>query len=125
MIFVDSSVWIDYFNGRPSRETELLDRLLGTEPLVTGDVVLAEVLQGFRRDADYRTARDLLLTLGVMNVLDTELAIKSADNFRRLRKRGITVRKTLDCMREVSQTQMNEIQEALSKWSELMTKAGT
>ena len=96
MIFVDSSVWIDYFNGRPSHQVELLHELLGREPLVIGDIVLAEVLQGFRHDRDFRTARDLLTSLRIVNVLNTEIALQSAKNFRLLRKRGITVRKTLD-----------------------------
>ena len=53
MILVDSSVWIDYFNGRRTRQTDLLDGLLGREPLVVGDLVLTEVLQGFKRDRDF------------------------------------------------------------------------
>ena len=96
MIFVDSSVWIDYFNGKTSPEVDRLDSLLGTEPLSTGDLILAEVLQGFRNDKDYKTAKKLLGSLTIFNVLDTNIAIKSADNFRLLRKKGITVRKTVD-----------------------------
>ena len=96
MIFVDSSVWIDYFNGRTSRQVQLLDELLGREPMVIGDIVLAEVLQGFRSDGHYRIARELLTSLDVRNVLDTDIALRSAGNFRRLRKRGITVRKNID-----------------------------
>ena len=96
MIFIDSSVWIDYFNGRPFRQVQLLDELLGRETLVIGDIVLAEVLQGFRSDGHYRIARELLTSLAIRNVLDTEIALQSARNFRRLRKRGITVRKTID-----------------------------
>jgi len=96
LIFVDSSVWIDYFNGQNTPQVELLHELLGREPLVIGDIVLAEVLQGFRHDRDYRTARDLLTSLRIVNVLNTGIALQSAKNFRLLRKRGITVRKTLD-----------------------------
>jgi len=96
VIFVDSSVWIDYFNGHQSRSVELLESVLGSEPLLIGDIVLTEVLQGFRSDRDYRVARDLLTSFTVENVLNTELALLSARNFRYLRKRGITVRKTLD-----------------------------
>ena len=96
MIFVDSSVWIDYFNGKTSPEVDRLDSLLGIEPLSTGDLILAEVLQGFRNDKDYKTAKKLLGSLTIFNVLDTNIAIKSADNFRLLRKKGITVRKTVD-----------------------------
>ena len=96
MIFVDSSVWIDYFNGKPSPEVEKLDALLGAEPISTGDLILAEALQGFRNDKDYKTAKSLLASLTIFNMLDTNIAIKSADNFRLLRKKGITVRKTID-----------------------------
>ena len=96
MIFVDTSVWIDYFNGQNTSQVELLHELLGREPLVIGDIVLAEVLQGFRHDRDYRIARDLLTSLQIVSVLNTEIALQSAKNFRLLRKQGITVRKTLD-----------------------------
>lgn len=98
MIFVDSSVWIDYFNGKSTSETETLDSLLGVEPIATGDLILAEVLQGFRKDKDYKTAKNLLTLLTVFNMLDTSIAIESADNFRLLRKKGITVRKTVDAI---------------------------
>ncbi len=96
MIFVDSSVWVDYFNGNPTPEADRLDSLLGIEPVATGDLILAEVLQGFRNDKDYKTARNLLTSLTVFNMLNTSIAVKSADNFRLLRKKGITVRKTID-----------------------------
>ncbi len=96
MIFVDSSVWVDYFNGNPTPETDKLDSLLGIEPVATGDLILAEVLQGFRNDKDYKTAKNLLTSLTVFNMVNTSIAVKSADNFRLLRKKGVTVRKTID-----------------------------
>ena len=96
MILVDSSVWIDYFNGRGTPRTDRLDKLLGMEPLAIGDLILTEVLQGFTADADYRQARQLLTSQTVFDMLGTELALKSADNYRTLRQRGITVRKTID-----------------------------
>ena len=96
MILVDSSVWIDYFNGAISRETDLLDDLLGSEILLTGDIVLAEVLQGFRADADFRRARAALEALEFRPMLGREIALKSARNYRALRARGVTVRKTID-----------------------------
>jgi predicted nucleic acid-binding protein len=98
LIFVDSSVWIDYFNGRHSTETDCLDKLLGKEPIGTGDLVLIEVLQGFKHDRDYNTAKELLTSLEVFTLGGQAIAIKSADNFRLLRKRGITVRKTIDVL---------------------------
>mgnify|MGYP000922249595 FL=1 len=98
MIFVDSSVWADYFNGRNCAETDCLDQLLGKEPIGTGDLVLIEVLQGFKHDGDFNTARELLTSLEVFTLGGEEIAIKSAVNFRLLRKRGITVRKTIDVL---------------------------
>jgi predicted nucleic acid-binding protein len=96
MIIVDSSVWIDYFNGQSTPQTDLLDQLLTTQPIAIGNLILTEVLQGFRQDSDYNTAKHLLTNLTVFNFLEADLAIKSADNFRTLRKQGITVRKTID-----------------------------
>lgn len=96
MIFVDSSVWIAYFNGNVTPETTRLDDLLGQEPIGLGDLILAEVLQGFRLDKDYRTAEKLLTSLSIFRLLGKEMAIKSANNYRTLRKQGITIRKTAD-----------------------------
>lgn len=98
MIFVDSSVWIDYFNGVWSTETNYLDSLLGIEPVGLGDLVLTEVLQGFKHDRDYYTARELLTSLTIFTLGGRDIAIKSADNFRLLRKNGVTVRKTIDVL---------------------------
>ena len=96
MIVVDSSVWIDYFNGRDTPQASKLDELLGVELIGIGDIILTEVLQDFRIDADYDTAKQLLTSLTMFNMLDIEVAVKSADNFRILRKQGITIRKTID-----------------------------
>lgn len=98
MVLVDTSVWIDYFNGAPTRATDVLDGLLGTEPVAVGDLILVEVLQGFRRDRDYRVARELLEGLPVFELLDRSRAPRVADNYRALRKRGVTVRKTTDAV---------------------------
>lgn len=96
MIVVDSSVWIDYFSGAVNIQTEKLDNRLGQGPVAIGDLILTEVLQGFRHDKDYKTARGLFEDVTIFEMLGTKLAIKSADNFRALRKKGITVRKTAD-----------------------------
>ena len=98
MIFVDSSVWIDYFNGKSTPQSDWLDHLLGTQPVATGELVLTEVLQGFKQDKEYAQAKELLLTLDYFTMLDQSIALKSADNFRALRKRGITVRETIDVL---------------------------
>jgi predicted nucleic acid-binding protein len=98
MIIVDSGVWIDYFNGLETPQTGKLDSLLGTVPLGIGDIILTEVLQGFRSDVDYRKARRLLTAFPVLGMLGPERALRAADNFRALRKRGITIRKTIDAV---------------------------
>lgn len=96
MIVVDSSVWIDYFNGKQTAETNWLDSTLGNTPVIMGDLILTEVLQGFRDDSDFKTAKELLLSMPIMPMLGQELALKSAQNYRLLRKKGVTVRKTID-----------------------------
>ncbi len=96
MIMVDSSVWIDYFTGVVNKQTNTLDKTLGQRPVAVGDLILTEVLQGFRRDQDYETAKALFDDLTVFEMLGKNMALKSAENFRALRKKGITVRKTAD-----------------------------
>lgn len=96
MIIVDSSVWIDYFSGADTPQAERLDITLGVKPVAIGDLILTEVLQGFRRDKDYKTARKVFEDVTIFDMLGTKMAIKSAENFRTLRKKGITVRKTAD-----------------------------
>ncbi|MEW8525382.1 MAG: PIN domain nuclease [Candidatus Thiodiazotropha endolucinida] len=96
MIVVDSSVWIDYFSGADTSEAEKLDHTLGMKPVAIGDLILTEVLQGFRHDKDYKTARRVFDDVTIFDMLGMRMAIKSAENFRELRKKGITVRKTAD-----------------------------
>lgn len=98
MILVDTSVWIDYFNGQKSRETEKLDELLSVEQVITGDIIMAEILQGFRKDADFYKAKEYLGSLVCLSISNKNIAIKSAENFRYLRKKGITIRKTTDML---------------------------
>jgi len=98
MIFVDSSVWIDYFNGKRTAQTDWLDSALRKTPIIMGDLVLTEVLQGFRSDKDFNIARDLLLELPFMEMGGRILALESALNYRTLRRKGVTVRKTTDVM---------------------------
>lgn len=98
MILVDSSVWIDFFNGRTGRETDLLNDLLESDLLLTGDIILAEVLQGFRAENDFRRAKRALDQLEFRPMLGRAIALKSATNYRVLRAKGITVRKTIDML---------------------------
>lgn len=96
MILVDSSVWIDYFNGAITLQTERLDSLLRSEPLAIGDLILAEVLQGFAQDQEFERARKLLISLTVIDLGGQGIAIEAAKHFRVLRRLGVTVRKTID-----------------------------
>jgi len=96
VIVVDSSVWIDFFNGVSSPEVERLDGLLGVTPLAIGDLILVEVMQGFRNERDVATARQLFRSLALLPMLRGSNAWKAAENYRQLRSRGITVRKTID-----------------------------
>jgi len=98
MIVIDSSVWVDYFRGRRTPETAYLDMTLGTEIILIDDLILTEVLQGFREDVQFEKARAALNSLEHIVLLDTGVAAQSAQNFRRLRCLGITVRKTIDCI---------------------------
>lgn len=98
MILVDSSVWIDYFRGVATPQADRLDTLLGAEPIATGDVVLTEVLQGFTRNRDFNDALKLLTSLSVIEVGGKDIAVQAARNFRILRARGVTVRKTIDTL---------------------------
>lgn len=98
MIVVDTSVWIDYFNGKQTGETDTLHGLLGTREIIIGDLILAEVLQGFRRDQHFKQARILLQPFHVVTMVGPRLAVRSAETYRKLRKRGVTVRKTIDVM---------------------------
>ena len=97
-LVVDSSVWIDYFNGQKSAETDALDAALSVEEILIGDLILAEVLQGFRKESDFHMAQELLNHFSTVSMLGPDMAIKSAANYRKLRQQGITVRKTIDVM---------------------------
>ena len=96
MILVDSSVWINYFNGISTWQTELLDNCLSNTPVIIGDLILAEVLQGFKSNKDYETAKDLLSALPFRQIGGYDVAVQSAQHYRILRKYGVTVRKTID-----------------------------
>jgi predicted nucleic acid-binding protein len=98
LTLVDSSVWIDYFNGAGTPATDRLDELLSQEILAIGDLILAEVLQGFADDRQFSVGLRILSSLPVVEIGAREIAIQAARNFRTLRKAGITVRKTIDIL---------------------------
>jgi predicted nucleic acid-binding protein len=96
MIVVDSSVWIDFLNGNATPEVGRLSSLLGTEPLLVGDVILLEVLQGVRSETNAQRVEVALRRFDIVPMLDPELAVIAATHYRRLRALEITVRKTID-----------------------------
>jgi predicted nucleic acid-binding protein len=95
---VDSSVWIDFFNGKPSPEALYFKQELRNQPFLVGDLILAEVLQGFRHNKDYEAARAAMLKFQVVPLAGQKSAIQSAQNYRWLRSKGITIRSTIDCL---------------------------
>lgn len=98
MLMVDSTVWIDYFNGVIDWRTDYLDMHVNLTPILVGDLILAEVLQGFRRDADFEKAHNALGRFQQVQMVSTSLALQSARNYRFLRSNGVTVRKTIDSL---------------------------
>jgi predicted nucleic acid-binding protein len=98
MLMVDSTVWVDYFNGIGDPLTDYLDQIVDKTPILLGDLILAEVLQGFRDDTDFEEARRTFGKYMQVEMVNPELALQSARNYRLLRRRGITVRKTIDSL---------------------------
>ncbi|MBI5718904.1 MAG: PIN domain nuclease [Burkholderiales bacterium] len=100
MLVVDSSVWIDFFNGARAHQADLLDQLLdhGEIRIVVPDLVLFEVLRGFRHERDLRTARALMEGLSVEPTLDAGTALAATEHYRNLRSRGHTVRSAVDVL---------------------------
>jgi predicted nucleic acid-binding protein len=95
---VDSSVWVDFFRGTPSAEASILADLLDQGAAAVGDLILVEILRGFRSDRDFNIARRLLSALPTFELLGGAQAITSANHYRSLRRRGITVRRTPDAI---------------------------
>ncbi|HEY4939879.1 MAG TPA: PIN domain nuclease [Rhizomicrobium sp.] len=96
MILVDSSVWIAHLRGRTTSATVRLEAAAAREPLLIGDLILLEVLQGARDDAHATRIERALRRYAIVPLLGADLAPKAARNYRRLRELGITVRKTAD-----------------------------
>lgn len=98
MILVDTSVWIDYFNGVSTKQTDSLDRILSEHTVLIGDIILTDILQGFDSDKEFRLAKQALDPLDCVHLGGKSLAIKAASNFRFLLSKGITIRKTVDML---------------------------
>ena len=98
MIVADTSIWIDYVNGVLSEQTDMLDRELEQNRIATGDLIIVEFLQGFCNEKQYQIAKNMMDSLEYHDFVGKEVAVKAAQNFRKLRKKGITVRKTIDVL---------------------------
>jgi len=98
MVIVDSTVWIDYITGASTIETVWLDREIDRKRIGVPDLVLCEVLQGVRGDASYRRVRERFKSYEILRCGGEAIAVAAAQNYRSLRKKGITVRKTIDCL---------------------------
>src|SRR5688572_1442070 len=98
MLVVDTTVWVDYFNGVQNPQTDFLHIVLDSIPILIGDLILAEVLQGLRYDPDFEKVRRTLGKFIQEGMVTPELAVQSARNYRFLRQKGVTVRKTIDSL---------------------------
>ena len=98
MILVDSSVWIDYFRSADTPQVALLDSLFGRSPLVVGDLIAAEVLQGVRDEREFKWVKKTLEAFEHIDLVGYDLAVKASENYRSLRTMGITIRKTIDTL---------------------------
>lgn len=98
MILVDSSIWIDYFRAIDTPQVALLDSMFGRTPLAVGDLIAAEVLQGVRDEREFEWVKRTFESFTHVDLCDYELAIKASENYRSLRAKGITIRKTIDTL---------------------------
>ena len=98
MTIVDSTVWIDYLGGVRNPHTNWLDDELDRQRLGLTDLILCEILQGIRQDTAFKQVRRTLSHFEIFSTGGEDLAVASAQNYRSLRARGVTVRKTIDCL---------------------------
>jgi predicted nucleic acid-binding protein len=98
VIVVDSSVWIDFLNGRNAPHVKRLRAIIGTDEVIVGDLMLCEVLQGLDDERTAREVEGLMRRFEIVHMAGDAIAVVAARNFRSLRRRGITVRKTIDLL---------------------------
>jgi predicted nucleic acid-binding protein len=98
MLVIDSSVWIDYFNGKETPQALFLRDDAPRDQILVGDLILCEVLQGFKPQKHFENAKKLLLSFAYQDMVGSKIALKSAENYRQLRSRGVTIRKTIDAI---------------------------
>jgi predicted nucleic acid-binding protein len=98
VIVVDTTVWIDFLNGRDAPHVRHLRSLFGTQEIALGDLMLCEVLQGLQSEREAREVEALLRRFDIVPMAGDAIAVAAAGNFRKLRARGITIRKTIDLL---------------------------
>lgn len=98
VILVDSSVWVDYFRSADTPQVALLDSILGRTRVAIGDLIAAEVLQGVRDDKEFKFVKRIFDGFPHVDLCGYDLAIKAAENYRALRAKGITIRKTVNTL---------------------------
>jgi predicted nucleic acid-binding protein len=98
MIVVDTSIWIDYLRGSHYQKIDRLEEILDTDRIIIGDLIITELMQGFRFKKDLNKIEMLIDSLEYRDMLGKNIATKSAHNYRELKKKGFTVRKTIDVM---------------------------
>lgn len=98
MILVDTSAWIDYVKGVSAPHTDLLEFELSRNRIITGDLIIAEFLQGFRDEREYFQAKQIMDSLEYRDLVGKHIAESAAQNYRILKKNGITIRKTIDVL---------------------------
>lgn len=96
MVLADTSIWIDYFRGVYSSQTDQLNELLTEERVATGDLIIIELMQGFKTKSQIAAARQIISRLEYFDLVGKDIAFKVADNYRLLKNKGITIRKTID-----------------------------
>lgn len=120
MILVDTSVWIEYFNGHEEDEKvqKLVDALNQGKDIYMTDLILTEILQGIKDDNKYVVVKNSLLTLKFVHATNFDTYIHASDIYRNCRKNGVTVRKTVDCL--IAAVAIENKLELLSKDNDFM-----
>jgi predicted nucleic acid-binding protein len=96
VIVVDSTVWIDFLNGRDVPHVRRFRNLLGTAEIAIGDLMLCEILQGLSSEPEAARVEAYLRRFDIVAMVGSEIAVAAARNFRLLRSRGVTIRRTID-----------------------------
>ena len=93
---VDTSVWIDFFNGSSNEEINILESKIGTEQIIVGDLIMMEILQGIRNDKLFLECQSYLEEYLIVSMMAPDACIGYANIYRTLRKKGVTIRSTID-----------------------------